>query len=104
MMPVMQYIHEKKDYPLFVHIFPNYEDETAEFELYEDDGENLDYLKDIASRTRFTCTTLSDGYRTVIEPSDNGFRQSDKRNMILAYHLEEMPASVTVNGKRLKNG
>ncbi|MEA5043988.1 MAG: glycoside hydrolase family 31 protein [Petrimonas sp.] len=102
MMPVMQYIHEKKDYPLFVHIFPNYEDETAEFELYEDDGENLDYLKDIASRTRFTCTTLSDGYRTEIEPSDKGFTQSDKRNMILAYHLEEMPASVTVNGKTAK--
>lgn len=99
MMPVMQYIHEKKDYPLFVHIFPNYEDEVAGFELYEDDGENLDYLKDIASRTRFTCTTLSDGYRTVIESSDNGFRQSDNRNMILIYHLGEMPASVTVNGK-----
>lgn len=99
MMPVMQYIHEKKDYPLFVHIFPNYEDETAEFELYEDDGENLDYLEDIASRTRFTCTTLSDGYRTVVEASDNGFKQSDKRNLILTYHLEEMPASVTVNGK-----
>ncbi|MDY9917668.1 MULTISPECIES: TIM-barrel domain-containing protein [Proteiniphilum] len=102
MMPVMQYIHEKKDYPLFIHIFPNYEDEVAEFELYEDDGENLDYLKDIASRTRFTCTTLSDGYRTVVEPSDNGFRQSDKRNMILTYHLDEMPASVTVNGKTAK--
>ncbi|MEA4950194.1 MAG: DUF5110 domain-containing protein, partial [Petrimonas sp.] len=102
MMPVMQYIHEKKDYPLFVHIFPNYEDETAEFELYEDDGENLDYLKDIASRTRFTCTTLSNGYRTEIEPSDKGFTQSDKRNIILAYHLEEMPASVTVNGKTAK--
>lgn len=102
MMPVMQYIHEKKDYPLFVHIFPNYEDEAAEFELYEDDGENLDYLEDIASRTRFTCTTLSDGYRTVIEPSDNGFRQSDKRNIILTYHLEEMPVSVTVSGVTAK--
>lgn len=102
MMPVMQYIHEKKDYPLFIHIFPDYEDETAGFELYEDDGENLDYLEDIASRTRFTCTTLSGGYRTVIEPSDNGFRQSDKRNMILTYHLEEMPASVTVNGETVR--
>src|SRR5690554_2604639 len=102
MMPVMQYIHEKKDYPLFVHIFPNYEDETAEFELYEDDGENLDYLDNIASRTRFVCTTLSDGYRTVVEPSDNGFRQSDNRNFILTYHLDEMPSSVTVNGKMAK--
>lgn len=102
MMPVMQYIHEKKDFPLFVHIFPNYEDEIADFELYEDDGENLDYLNDIGSITRFACTTLANGYRTVVEPSDNGFRQSDKRNIILTYHLDEVPASVTVNGETVK--
>lgn len=98
-MPVMQYIHEKRDYPLFVDIFPNYEDESASFELYEDEGTNLDYLKDIYSKTTFQCTTLSDRYLTTILPSDNKFRQSAKRNIVLKYHLEVKPNAVWVNGK-----
>ncbi len=103
MMPVMQYIHEKKDYPLFIHIFPNYEDESARFELYEDEGESLDYLKDIYSKTNFVCTTRSDGYTTSIEPKDNDFRQSERRNIILIYHLEQKPKSVSVNNKIIGN-
>lgn len=99
MMPVMQYIHEKKDYPLFVHIFPNYEDESTSFELYEDEGENLDYLKDISSKTQFTSTTLTNSYETVITPNDNGFVQSNKRNIILTYHLECKPNNVVIDGK-----
>lgn len=101
LMPVMQYIHEKKDYPLFVHIFPNYEDESTSFELYEDEGENLDYLKDISSKTKFVCTTLANGYETVITSNDNGFLQSDKRNIILKYHLENKPNNVMLDGKTI---
>ncbi|MFV0313400.1 MAG: TIM-barrel domain-containing protein, partial [Dysgonomonas sp.] len=103
MMPVMQYIHEKKDYPLFIHIFPNYEDENASFELYEDEGENLDYLKDIYSKTDFVCTTLSDGYTTIIEPKDKGFRQSERRNIVLKYHLEAKPNSISADNKVVRN-
>lgn len=101
-MPVMQYIHEQKDFPLFVHIFPNYEDESATFELYEDQGENLDYLKDIYSKTKFSCTTLNNGYTSEIIANDKGFKQSEKRNIILKYHIENKPTSVSVDGKAIK--
>ncbi len=101
MMPVMQYIHEKKNYPLFVHIFPHYEDETAAFELYEDDGVSQDYLKDIYSKTWFWCTTSATGYSTGIIPDDRGFRQSDKRNLVLVYHLENRPGCVLVDKKEV---
>ena len=101
-MPVMQYIHERSDYPLWVHVFPHYEEESARFELYEDEGEDLGYLENVASRTLFTCTTLPDGYRMEITPHDNGFRQSDRRNFILTFHLEEQPSRVTLNGKTVK--
>lgn len=103
MMPVMQYIHEKKDYPLYVHIFPNYEDESASFSLYEDEGTNLDYLKDIYSTTKFTCTTLANGYTTVVTPEDKGFVQSYKRNIIFKYHLVKKPLSISVNDKQIPN-
>lgn len=99
MMPVMQYIHEKKDYPLFIHVFPNYEDESASFELYEDDGESLDYLKDIYSKTLISCTTLNDGYTTTITSEDKGFNQTDNRNIILKYHLEESPQKISINNQ-----
>jgi alpha-glucosidase len=101
-MPVMQYIHEKKDYPLFIHIFPNYENESTTFELYEDEGENLDYLKNIYSKTKFTCTTLVNGYSTSIESNDRGFIQSDKRNIVLKYCLEEKPNEIFMDGKSVK--
>ena len=102
MMPVMQYIHERSDYPLWVHVYPHYEEESARFELYEDEGEDLGYLENVASRTLFTCTTLPDGYRMEITPHDNGFRQSDRRNLILTFHLEEQPSRVTINGMKVK--
>jgi alpha-glucosidase len=99
MMPVMQYIHEKKDYPVLFQIFPNYEGESASFELYEDDGENLDYMKDIYSKTKLVCSTTESGYETVITSFDKGFSQSAKRNFVLTYHLENKPKNVWVDGK-----
>jgi alpha-glucosidase len=102
-MPVMQYIHEKKDYPLQVHIFPAAEGEQAAFELYEDDGENLDYLKGICSKTSFKCTTSDIGFSAEITAIDKGFKQSDKRHIVLTFHLEALPRSVEVNGKAAKN-
>jgi len=102
MMPVMQYIHERSDYPLYVHIFPHYEGETARFTLYEDEGEDLSYLENIASRTFFACTTETGGYNMEITPADNGFRQSDHRNFILTFHLHQQPSQVIINGKKIK--
>ena len=78
-------------------------DESTSFELYEDNGENLDYLKDIYSKTQFMCTTSEDGYTTSITPDDKGFIQSQKRNIVLKYHLDKKPETVTVNGIVIKN-
>lgn len=99
MMPVMQYIHEQKDYPVTFHIFPNYEDEKASFTLYEDDGENQDYLEDIYSVTRLVCSTVASGLNIVITPEDKGFVQSENRDFILSILLEEKPSKVSIEGK-----
>ena len=102
-MPVMQYIHEHKDYPLFIHVFPNNEDETAVFELYEDEGTDQGYLRDIYSKTQFVCTTTNEGYSTTVTPDDKGFVQSNNRNIILKYHLESKPEKIYVNNAVVKN-
>lgn len=102
-IPVMQHLDERTDYPLLVHIFPNYEDESANFELYEDDGNNQDYLKNIYSKTHFKCTTTNLGWQSTITPNDKGFRQSEQRNIILKYHLDKRPKSILVDGKTIKD-
>lgn len=99
MMPIMQYIGEKKDYPVTFHIFPNYEDEKASFTLYEDEGENQDYLIDIFSMTHIVCTTVTNGYNIDITPDDKGFHQSDKRNFVLSILTENKPKAISVNNK-----
>lgn len=100
MMPVMQYIHEKSDFPIYFHVFPNYEDEKASFNLYEDEGTNQDYLKDIYSRTSIVCTTQAAGYVISITPEDKGFHQSDKRNFVLNILTGQKPQTVLINGKK----
>ena len=56
----------------------------ASFTLYEDEGENQDYLKGIFSLTYIVCTTVSSGFNIDISPEDKGFHQSDKRNFVLS--------------------
>ena len=102
-IPVMQYLEERTDYPVFVHVFPNYEDESASFELYEDEGNNQDYLKDIYSKTRFNCQTKNTGWETTITPEDKGYRQAERRDIVLKFHLEAKPKSVSIGGKSVKN-
>jgi alpha-glucosidase len=101
-MPVMQYIHEKKDYPLFIDIFPDNAGGKAEFELYEDEGENLDYQNNIFSKTIISCLTQTKSCSTSVVAEDKGFRQSDNRNFVLIYHLDAKPAKVLVNSKPVR--
>src|SRR5690606_24356296 len=99
MMPVMQFIHEDPEHPLFIHVFPNYEDEQAAFTLYEDDGESLDYLKDVYATTTFTCTTTATGWDTEVTCNDQGYTPQGGRGLLLHYHLERRPTQVVIDGK-----
>ena len=103
-MPVMQYIHENKDYPLILNVFPNYDGESASFEVYEDDGISQDYLKNICSKTKVVCTTMENDFKTIINTSDNGFTQSENRNIVLKYYLESSPATIQINGQNIISG
>lgn len=101
MKPVMQYIGEKADAPLYLHIYPASENQIASFTVYEDEGENLDYQKDIYSKKTIVCTTQKTGYLTEISVQNKGF-ETPERNIVLKYHLNSKPKSVLVNGKKIK--
>jgi alpha-glucosidase/alpha-D-xyloside xylohydrolase len=63
--PPRQYVDEPTDKPLTLKVYPGAD---GEFVLYEDDGASLDYLRDIATWTRFKWNDRS---RTLtIEPHE----------------------------------
>jgi alpha-glucosidase len=99
MMPVMNYIHEKEDYPLSLQVYPANENQEASFELYEDDGESLDYQKDIFAKTKFSCVTKTGSYELKISARQGkGHVMPKDRNIIIKLYTDRKPASV-VKGK-----
>ncbi|WP_206367137.1 glycoside hydrolase family 31 protein [Sphingobacterium sp. SGG-5] len=101
MMPVMQYIHEDEQYPLLIHVFPNYEGESAQFELYEDDGITLDYQQDHFATSAIRCTTTETGWETEFVAKDQGYSPAKGRNLFFHYHVESKPKQVELGGKSL---
>ncbi len=102
MMPVMNYIHEREDYPLLVHIFPAQLNQQASFELYEDDGESLDYQRDIFGKTFINCKSISTGYELIISSTEtNGFVGNKNRDMIIQLHLDKKPKTILAGSKKL---
>ncbi|MDR1681942.1 MAG: DUF4968 domain-containing protein [Candidatus Symbiothrix sp.] len=101
MYPVMQYVGEKSNAPLYLHIYPASKNQTASFTIYEDDGESLDYQKDIFSKKAIVCSTQKTGYSTEIITQNKGFEVSE-RNIILKYHLDKEPKNVFVDDQKVK--
>lgn len=101
MMPVMQYIHEKKSFPIYFEIFPANENAKASFELYEDDGESLNYQKDIFLKTNIACVTNSKDYQINYKKLEKGYQPSGKRNFIFRLHINAKPKAVTLNSKKI---
>lgn len=99
-MPVMQYVHERRDYPLTLQIYPASEGQQAAFQLYEDDGESTDYLKNVYSTTKFSCQTLGNKYIFKAgKPEEKGYAAPGKRDYILKMYIPARPTKVVMGGK-----
>jgi len=102
-MPVMQYIHEKPNYPISLEVFPGNVNQEAAFTLYEDDGENRDYEKDIYCKTKFTCLTVKEGFKFTIKArEESGFVPQAQHNYIIKIHSAGKPKNVIVNSAKAK--
>jgi alpha-glucosidase len=102
MMPVMDYIHQQKVYPVTIETFPAEENQTASFELYEDDGVSLNYQKNLYAKTSFTCATTNKTYDIKISAEHHGYTVGGSRNFILKLHLGKKPSAV-LSGKTKLN-
>ena len=105
MMPVMQYIGELKDHPLYLHVYPAENSQPVDFELYEDDGESQDYLDNKFCKTNFRCKTTEKGYElSVAARNSTGFEPSSKRKLVWMLHVSKKPVRVLVNKKPVTAG
>lgn len=90
-MPVMQYIHERPDYPVILEMYPAGDPgDEAGFELYEDDGLTYDYEKNRDSRTAFAIETTPRGWDIkVAERESHGYEPPSPRSLVFKVHLPE---------------
>lgn len=102
-IPVQQYIGEKKNAPVWFDIFPAAEGRTADFTLYEDDGETNDYKKDIFSKTEIKCISAKDELNIGIETkNERGWDSNNIRNFGIKIHLDQAPKSILKGTDKLK--
>ena len=102
-MPVMNYTREKETYPVTFEVFPAIEGESADFCLYEDDGEDLGYLRGEFLRTPVSCRTLTEGYEIEIGERDgSGYKIAGEREFIFRIYTDALPKTVTIDGVKAK--
>jgi alpha-glucosidase len=104
-MPVMNYTREHKVYPVTFEVFPAIEGEKAEFSLYEDDGENLGYLRGEYLRTPVSCATSAQGYEIEIGKREGSvYKIEGEREFIFRIYTDMLPKTVLLDGVKAKNG
>lgn len=104
-MPVMNYTREQEVYPVTFEIFPAIEGEAAKFELYEDDGEDLGYLRGEYLRTPLQCSTSAEGYQiTIGEREGSGYEIAGEREFIFRIYTDKLPKDVLIDGVKAKKG
>ena len=104
-MPVMNHTREHKVYPVTFEVFPAIEGEKAEFLLYEDDGEDLGYLRGEYLRTPVSCATSAEGYKLEIgEREGSVYEIEGERELIFRIYTDRLPKTVLLDGVKAKKG
>jgi len=101
-MPVLQYIGEKKNAPVWFEVFPATEGRSATFSLYEDDGETNNYKNDLCNKTEVKCVSANDGWEISVQHRKNEWKPEQARNLGIKIHLEQAPKTVVFNSGKLK--
>ena len=100
---VQQYIGQKPEADIIFRVFPE-EGRMAEYTLYEDDGESLDYQKDIYADRSLSCLcdagniTICAGAWT----KHGGYAEGPRGNIIIEVPAKSRPREVTLNGQKMR--
>lgn len=103
-MPVMNYIGEKAGYPVTFEIFPAASGLSTEFTLYEDDGENLGYLRGEYLKTPVSCISGEDRLTLEIGERDGKYAVPAGRTFIFRIFAGQIPKKAMVDGEAVRKG
>ncbi|MDR2804833.1 MAG: DUF5110 domain-containing protein [Dysgonamonadaceae bacterium] len=98
MQPPMQWVDQ---YPVGVITLDVYPSGKSSYELYEDDGQTMDYSQGIFSRTGFTSEQTSHQWTFAAAKPEGKYTPASYSYLIKAL-LENKPATVSENGKALR--
>jgi len=95
MQPEMAYIGEKPVDPLTLEVFPA---GRSSIDLYEDDGQSLEYQHGVFAITRIVCDEGNRRTTVRVEPPRGSFAVQP-RAFEFSVHVDRVPRAVTVNGR-----
>ncbi|RUT79061.1 DUF4968 domain-containing protein [Ancylomarina longa] len=102
-MPVMQYINEDPNYPLFLDVFPAATNRKASLRVYEDDGISNDYKRDVFAERLIKCKSLKNQYEISYQLQVHNSFIPIKRDLLIRLHSEQKPKEVLLDSKKLKS-
>jgi alpha-glucosidase (family GH31 glycosyl hydrolase) len=103
MQPPMLYTGEKLVDPLIVNVWPLAPGESSSYSMYEDSGVSVEYQRGVFARTPIKAEQTGDTLRVEIGPVEGSYPGMLKtRAYELRLPADWPPASVTVNGKPVK--
>lgn len=103
-MPVMQYINEKKNYPLIIDVFSAGINKKARFEIYEDDGETNNYKQNSFGKRKIVSKTTRSGIELLYREEVSNDYQLENRAVFYKIFFTEKPSSVMIDGDKVKSG
>ena len=103
MQPPMLYTGEKPVDPLIVNVWPLAPGESSSYSMYEDSGVSVEYQRGVFARTPIKAEQTGDTLRVEIGSVEGSYPGMLKtRAYELRLPADWPPASVTVNGKPVK--
>ncbi|HVG41060.1 MAG TPA: TIM-barrel domain-containing protein [Chitinophagaceae bacterium] len=94
---VQQYVGEKKIDTLTIDIYPG---TNSTFDLYEDDGKSMNYIKGAYSVTKISVVSNKKSINVKIQEASGNYIPLD-HHFVINIHDMVMPKSVQENGKHL---
>ena len=97
MQPAMEWVDQHPVDVLTLDVYPS---GVSSFDMYEDDGESMEYLKDAYAKTRFTSELTADGWQFMAQKPEGSYKAPYHTYLIKA-RLDKVPEVVLENKKAL---
>jgi alpha-glucosidase len=97
--PVVQHVEEQPQGPLEVRVYPG---PDCHGELYQDDGNTLNYLKGEFVRVHFNCEAAAGQVNVSVSAPEGTYKPWFQQMQIVVYGIPK-PSAVTVDGNSVTN-